>query len=115
MVSVPPSLTTKPSDQTVLENQEVTFQCTATGNPAPRIKWIKAGKTLIEGDILTFKAIKNTSGQYWCSAENGLDLANASAYLDVQCKYSCIEGSLLTSLFTYFSFAYGFTYTRKHN
>lgn len=88
MVAVPPSLTTKPSDQTVTENQEVTFQCTATGNPASKIKWIKDGKTLVEGDILTFKATRNTSGQYWCSAENGLDLANASAYLNVRCKYS---------------------------
>ena len=41
-----------------------------------------------EGETLTFDAIRNRSGEYWCIADNGLnDTANASAYLDVQCKY----------------------------
>ena len=88
---VPPSLITKPSNQTLIENEILRFHCTAIGNPIPKIKWIKDGKALAEGDILTFGAVRNTSGQYWCSAENGLDsAANASAYLEVQCKYSCI-------------------------
>ena len=91
LVLVPPSLITKPSNQILIENEILRFHCTAIGNPVPKIKWIKDGKTLTEGDILTFGAIRNTSGQYWCSAENGLGLtANASAYLDVQCRYSCI-------------------------
>lgn len=88
---VPPSLITKPSNQTIIENEIPRFHCTAIGNPVPKIKWIKDGKTLAEGDILTFGALRNHSGQYWCSAENGLGLTtNASAYLDVQCKSSCI-------------------------
>ena len=90
LVTVPTSLTTKPSDQTVIENQEVTFQCTATGNPAPNIKWIKDGQPVGNGDILSFKAKRSDSGKYWCTAENGLDVTvNASAYLDVQCKFTC--------------------------
>ena len=41
-----------------------------------------------EGKTLTFDALRNRSGEYWCIADNGLnDTANASAYLDVQCKY----------------------------
>lgn len=83
-----PSLITKPSNQTLTENELLTFHCTAIGNPVPKIKWIKDGKTIDEGDTRTFGAWRNTSGWYWCSAENGLGLtANASAYLDVQCKY----------------------------
>lgn len=83
-----PSLITKPSNQTLTENELLTFHCTAIGNPVPKIKWIKDGKTIDEGDTLTFGARRNTSGWYWCSAENSLGLtANASAYLDVQCKY----------------------------
>lgn len=40
------------------------------------------------GDTLSFEAFRNQSGKYWCSAENGLNVTvNASAYLDVQCKY----------------------------
>ena len=85
---VPPSLITKPSNQTLTENEILIFHCTANGNPVPKIKWIKDGKTLDEGDKLTFGAMRNTSGWYWCSADNGLGFtANKSAYLDVQCKY----------------------------
>lgn len=41
------------------------------------------------GDALSFEANRTHSGKYVCSAENGLEKAiSASAYLDVQCKYS---------------------------
>ena len=41
------------------------------------------------GDTLSLETHRNQSGEYWCSAENGVGLAiNASAYLDVQCKFS---------------------------
>ena len=40
------------------------------------------------GAKLSFEAFRNNSGQYWCSADNGLNsTANASAYLNVQCEY----------------------------
>lgn len=71
-----------------MENEEVTLNCTASGNPTPTITWIKNGKTVTEGETLSFEAHRSQSGQYWCLAENGLEVsANASAYLDVQCKY----------------------------
>lgn len=85
---VPPSLITKPADQTLEENQEVTFNCTATGNPTPVITWLRDGKVLARRDTLRFEADRDHSGKYWCSANNGLsEAANASAVLDVQCEY----------------------------
>ena len=85
---VPPSLTSKPSKQTVTENEEVTFHCSAIGNPVPKITWSKDGKTVGTGDTLSFEAFRNQSGEYWCSADNGLDkTVNASASLVVECKY----------------------------
>ena len=71
-----------------MEKQEVTFHCTANGNPTPEITWIKDGETVARGEFLNFKANRSHSGKYWCSADNGLDTSdNASAYLDVLCKY----------------------------
>lgn len=88
-VAVSPSLTTKPINETVLEMDIATFFCSATGNPTPKITWIKDGKTVGTGDIMSFMASRNYSGEYWCSADNGLSEAvTGSAYLDVQCKYN---------------------------
>ena len=85
---VSPTLTTKPSTQRVIENEKVTFHCSATGNPTPNITWTKDGKIVGKGDTLSFVTDRNHSGEYWCSAENGLKtIANASAVLDVLCKY----------------------------
>ena len=47
------------------------------------------------GDTLSLETHRNKSGEYLCSAENGVGLViNASAYLDVQCKY--IKNSFFT-------------------
>ena len=84
---VAPTLTDIPKQQTITEGISVTFHCTASGNPVPQIKWTKDGVVVGEGETLTFDALRNRSGEYWCIADNGLnDTANASAYLDVQCK-----------------------------
>lgn len=78
-----------PVNQTVNEADIAMFNCTATGNPTPKITWLKDGKTMATGDSLSFETNRTHSGKYWCLAENGLEIAiNASAYLDVQCKYS---------------------------
>lgn len=70
------------------EDDETTFHCSASGNPVPSIKWIKEGMTVATGDTLNFKTNRSDSGQYWCLAENGLDVEiKASAQLNVQCKY----------------------------
>lgn len=71
-----------------MENREFTFNCTASGNPTPKITWIRDDETVAEGDKLSLKAHRSQTGRYWCLAENGLEVsANASAYLNVQCKY----------------------------
>ena len=66
----------------------MSFYCNATGNPTPKITWIKDGRTVVEGDTLSFVTDRNQSGEYWCLANNGLNsTVNASANLDVQCEY----------------------------
>ena len=86
--TVLPGITTRPTDQTILESSNATFHCSATGNPTPKITWIKDGKSVATGERLSFEANRNNSGKYWCSANNGLGVAvNASANLDVHCKF----------------------------
>ena len=81
------SFTSTPVDQTVIEGDETTFHCNATGNPTPVITWLKDDETLASGENLTFTANRNHSGQYLCSAENGLGVTiTAGADLEVQCK-----------------------------
>ena len=82
-----PSLTTTPTNQTALEGTSATFRCMADGNPTPEITWKKDGKTVAEGDVLSFETNRTQSGKYLCSADNGLNsTASASAHLNVQCK-----------------------------
>ena len=94
-ITVPPSLTTTPIDQTVQEGNMAIFHCRATGNPTPTITWLKdgmtvgQGETVGQGDTLNLIVNRNHTGKYWCIADNGLDMnINASALLDVQCKCS---------------------------
>ena len=98
---VPPSLSAKPSNKTIMESEQVIFHCAATGNPLPNITWIKDGKTVAKGDTLSFKANRIHSGKYWCLAENGLDITvNTSAVLDVECKCKLILCSTVSSFLT---------------
>ena len=85
---VAPSLTSQPSNITIEEDDEATFECIATGNPTPKITWInKIGKTVGTRETLSFKANRTDSGKYLCVADNGFKTTvTASAYLNVLCK-----------------------------
>lgn len=85
---VPPKIITRPSNQTVLENEEVKLHCAAIGNPIPKILWRKDGITIGTGENLMLKAWRNASGTYTCMAKNLLNAtAISNAHVDVQCKY----------------------------
>ena len=90
-VAVAPVLTTLPTNQTVLKGNTATFLCYASGNPVPEITWIKDERVVGREETLTFETHKESTGEYLCVADNGLsDTANASAYLNVQCKYETL-------------------------
>lgn len=81
-------MTAEPINQTVIEGAMATFYCTASGYPNPKITWIKDEKIVATGDTLSFETSRKHSGEYWCSAENGLNVTvKASASLNVLCKY----------------------------
>ena len=85
-----------------------TFHCNATGNPTPKIRWIKDGKTVGEEDALSFITKRNDSGRYWCLADNGFNATvKAIAYLNVKCELKeshvivCIYRLLQSNLTTF--------------
>ena len=87
-----------PSDQTVMEEDQVMFNCSATGSPVPNITWIKDGKTVGEGDVFSFEATRGHSGIYRCLADNGIEKNIETSFLfNVQCKYR-IKDSLASLL-----------------
>ena len=92
-IVVAPSLTTRPTNITIDEDDEATFQCIATGNPTPKITWInKNGETVSTTETLSFKANRTNSGKYLCVADNGFKTTvNDSVYLNVLCKFENIN------------------------
>ena len=82
-----PSFSRSPVDQTVREGEKVMLRCTAVGNPTPTITWTKDGKTVGTEDTLSFDATRNDSGEYQCSAGNGISDITTTVNLDVQCEF----------------------------
>ena len=76
---------------TVIENNNVTFHCNATGNPRPNITWIKDGSLTVlhQGETYSIVNIqRQAAGDYTCTAWNGLgELTNATATVTVHCKF----------------------------
>ncbi|CAH3112342.1 unnamed protein product [Pocillopora meandrina] len=99
-VLVTPFFVTKPRNKTVLEKGTTAFYCNVNGHPLPNITWVKDGVTVGNGSTLRFETTwRRLSGRYWCHAQNGLSVAiNASAFLNVQCKYLTYPGLKPTSI-----------------
>ena len=100
IVRVAPQITTQPQVGSVIEGDNVTLSCNASGNPEPTISWRRDGSLVSSGDQrISFEAgnrqltITNVnradSGEYLCVADNseGNDTSNAIT-LDVKCKYT---------------------------
>ena len=96
-----PTVVISPKELTVRENQNAVFQCSATGNPSPTVKWIQPTGSrwsdraqLKPRGVLTVRHVTLAdTGRYICAATNMLGSANQSASLTV-------EGKLLHYLFT---------------
>ena len=90
-----PSLLQRPVGTTVNESQTATLQCTADGNPSPKVTWSKlnsslpVGRHVVESSgALTVKDVRpGDEGDYSCRAENLLGSVNATAKLIVHCKF----------------------------
>ena len=95
-----------PQNETKIEGDNVTFTCDATGNSAPTFNWTKDGSVLTTGSRISLSSdrkhltitnvTRKDSGQYVCEATNNVTtVPSDSATLNVQCKITCYDYSLI--------------------
>ncbi|CAH3134813.1 unnamed protein product [Porites lobata] len=90
-----PEFSVHPQNATKIEEDNVTFTCNATGNPAPTFRWTKIGSVLTTGSRISLSSdgkhltitnvTREDSGQYVCEANNNVTtVPSDSATLNVQ-------------------------------
>lgn len=92
LFSDPSEIESTPSAKTVIEGNNASFYCNATGKPEPIITWVKHGSQTVldQGERFSINNIsRQQDGNYKCSAWNNVGhpaIANFS--ITVHCKYS---------------------------
>ena len=73
----------------VLEGQNVTLSCNASGFPAPTVYWVKTsnGNCFNKAELVFTNISRSEAGEYKCVASNpSCNTTTELAYVDVQCK-----------------------------
>ena len=89
-----PSITTFPQSATIIEGENVTLQCNATGGPLLNISWSFKGSVIMTnagfGNILPLKLVnvnRNAGGDYRCDVRSRVGINTSTSTLNVYCKY----------------------------
>ncbi|XP_068699011.1 uncharacterized protein [Montipora foliosa] len=97
-----PQVTVSPASMTVTENQPATFQCSADGNPKPRVFWSKMNSSRLvnsndqQDKLVIKKAVYNDSGKYVCRATNllGKDEKVIELFVEVSPVFTKVPGKV---------------------
>uniref|UniRef100_H2S2E8 Peroxidasin n=1 Tax=Takifugu rubripes TaxID=31033 RepID=H2S2E8_TAKRU len=89
-----PSFVIQPENTEVLVGESVTLECSATGQPQPRVSWTKGDQSPLPNDarinitpsggLYIQNVVQADGGQYTCFASNNVDTVRATAYIIVQ-------------------------------
>ncbi|XP_053415690.1 hemicentin-2 [Nycticebus coucang] len=99
-----PVFQVEPQDMTVRSGDNVALQCEATGEPAPTVEWLRAGRplessqrlrTLPDGSLWLPRVQAEDAGVYECVAHNLLGSATARALLAVRGEPRGSRGSII--------------------
>ena len=83
---VPSNIAHISGNQIVTKGDDVTLNCTATGNPTPAITWTRLSDNSVVGMPLT-NITRQEKGGYRCTADNGVGSADTKdVFITVQCK-----------------------------
>ena len=92
-----PDVIVSPQSLTVNESEAASLQCSASGNPAPKVVWSRVNGSLPVGRSVVFggklevqNSEMNDSGVYQCEATNILGAAHKQVQLAVNGKWSGI-------------------------
>ena len=89
-VMVPARVKAERSLVTVMEGGEAELSCSATGSPAPAVRWTGPSgvQRAANTSVLSLQRVTRTeAGLFTCTAENGAGYqAEDSVTLEVQCK-----------------------------
>ena len=92
-----PSVDVYPTSSTVVEGNNITLSCNASGKPEPSVSWTRvgqSGQSLSQSSTLTITNVSRTGTphdliQYQCEASNGVgNRAAAIVNVTVHCKYA---------------------------
>ncbi|XP_060829423.1 basement membrane-specific heparan sulfate proteoglycan core protein-like isoform X3 [Bombus pascuorum] len=89
-IPVPPRVIVEPSSLQVMEGEPAEFRCEATGNPPPRVEWIRVygpmspGIVVNNGILLLRSASKYDAAEYKCVARNNVGVDERTIILHVE-------------------------------
>ena len=83
---VPSRITDDSGNLTKTEGEDVTLECTATGNPDPKITWTRlSDNSVFNGTLANIS--RQDKGGYRCTADNGVGSpATKDIFVTVQCE-----------------------------
>ncbi|XP_053365553.1 peroxidasin [Clarias gariepinus] len=89
-----PSFVIQPQNTEVLVGESVTLECSAAGQPHPRVTWTRADRSPLPSDprvsitpsggLYIQNVHQEDGGQYTCYASNNVDTIHATAHIIVQ-------------------------------
>ena len=91
MFSVPPSILPI-ANEAVIEGQNVTLSCNASGFPLPTVYWVKTSNAdrINKTELLFTNISRSDAGEYKCVASNQCNTSTELAEVDVLCKFIAI-------------------------
>ena len=86
-LTVPSSIQAIPK-QTIIELENLTVTCEASGIPAPSVSWVKVGSNerTNRNELVLTNISRSQAGEYRCEATNPCGNASESVTVDVQCE-----------------------------